>query len=145
MYKDHYLQVPFLREFAIEELTQLLNYASELKYEPEQVIFHQGDQGRELYVITEGSVRFEFRKPDTGELRILSTVSYGALFGEIAFLQPQPRSATAVSAEATELLVFRKPDVQKLIDLYPTLAATFYHAVALELANRLTITTPRIT
>jgi CRP-like cAMP-binding protein len=85
------------------------------------------------------------KKAISYKLRILSTVSYGALFGEIAFLQPQPRSATAVAVEATELLVFNKPDVQKLIDLYPTLAATFYHAVAIELANRLTVTTPRIT
>lgn len=145
MFKEEYLKIPFLREFTVEELTRLLNYGSELICEPEQVIFRQHDHGRELYVITSGKVRFEYVKPETGELRILSYATYGNLFGEIAFLHPQPRTATAVADEPTSLLVFQKPDVQKLIDLYPTLAATFYHAVALELAYRLRNTIPRIT
>lgn len=145
MFREEYLQVPFLREFTVEELSQLLNYAEEQSHQPEEVVFRQGDHGRELYVVTGGKIRFEYVKPETGEMRILQYATYGALFGEVAFLHPQPRTASAVAEEQTSLLVFRKPDVQKLIDLYPTLAATFYHAMAIELANRLRITTPRIT
>ena len=145
MFKKEYLEIPFLRDFAVEELTQLLHYASAATYKPDETIFRQGDQGRELYVVTSGKIRFEFKKPDSPEVKVLSSAGRGTIFGEMAFLESQPRTATAVAEEAAEVLIFKRADVQKLIDLYPSLAVTFYHSVALELANRLRNANPRIT
>lgn len=143
-FRQEYLQLPILRNFTVEDVSRLLEYAIERSYEPGQTIFTQGDPGRELYVIVSGKVRFEYENPNTGEEKVLAWAGFGMLFGEIGFLQPQPRTAAAIAEERTELLLFQRADVQKLIDLYPTLAATFYHAIALELSIRLRDSTPRI-
>lgn len=134
--QQKYLQIPFFRGFIKEDFEQLMQFASELTIEAGGKIFSQGDAGRELYVITSGSVRFEHFVPD-GQKHVLSTAGFGMMFGELAFLHPQPRAASATAAEKTSLLVFGKGEIQKLLDLYPSLAAAFYHAVALELAKRL--------
>ena len=136
-----YLQIPFFRGFVEDDLKHLMQYTTELTFETNGLIFKQGDEGRELYVVTSGSVRFEHTAAD-GQKRVLSTAGFGTLFGELAFLQPQARNASAVAAEKTSLLMFQKAEIQKFLDLYPSLAAAFYHAVALELARRLRQTVP---
>ena len=136
MDRARYQQVPFFRGFTAEDLDRVLQYATEGEYSPGEVVFHQGDNGRELYLVLSGSIKFEHVSPE-GKTRSLPRAGFGELFGELAFLQPQPRYATARAAEPSVLLVFLKPDIQKLLDLYPTLAAAFYHAIALELSRRL--------
>jgi CRP/FNR family transcriptional regulator, cyclic AMP receptor protein len=133
--------IPFFRGFPDEDLEHLLQFASEVEFEPGDAIFRQGDPGRELYVVTAGNVRFDRLAAD-GKMRVLSTARFGAVFGELAFLQPQPRTATAIAVEKTSLLIFQKAEIQKLLDLYPSLAAAFYHAVALEIARRLRESAP---
>ena len=133
---DKFRLIPFFHGFPDADLEHLLQFASEAGFEPGDAIFRQGDPGRELYVVTEGNVRFD-RTAANGKMRVLSTARFGAVFGELAFLQPQPRTATAIAVEKTSLLIFQKAEIQKLLDLYPSLAAAFYHAVALEIAKRL--------
>lgn len=134
--QQKYLQIPFFRGFIREDFEHLMQFASELTIDEGGAVFSQGDDGRELYVITAGSVQFEHVGSDH-QKHVLSTAGFGAMFGELAFLKPQTRAASAVAAETTTLLIFRKAEIQKLLDLYPSLAAAFYHAVALELAKRL--------
>jgi len=145
VFNEKYLGIPILRDFTVEELQQVLNYAQELRYEAEDVVFRQGDGGREIFIVVDGKLRFEFEHPEKEGKRILSYATFGMLFGEISFLLAEPRTATVIAHEPSVLLSIGKPDVQKLIDLYPDLAATFYHAVALELAHKLRAANPRIT
>jgi CRP/FNR family cyclic AMP-dependent transcriptional regulator len=55
-------------------------------------IFQEGDPAIELFVVREGSV--ELRRGD----RLLETVTKGGVFGEMAIIDSEPRSATAVAA-----------------------------------------------
>ena len=62
-----------------------------LKLDPGQVIFSAGDAGREMFIVRTGSV--DLRIGDT----LLETVEQGGIFGELALVDPAPRSATAVA------------------------------------------------
>ena len=61
-------------------------------------IFSQGDPADRMYVVSSGSVTLSI------DGRVLETVGPGGLFGEMAVIEREPRSGTAV-AEADTTLV----------------------------------------
>jgi CRP/FNR family cyclic AMP-dependent transcriptional regulator len=66
------------------------------------VLFEEGDPGSRMYVIQEGEVRIEKRVgPRTVTLAVLGP---GEAFGEMALLEGQPRSATAVVEKDARIL-----------------------------------------
>jgi CRP/FNR family cyclic AMP-dependent transcriptional regulator len=68
------------------------------------VIFRENEQGSEMFIIIQGMV--EIRK-STGpsSSKILTTLQKGDMFGEMAIIEKQPRSATAVAVQPTRVLV----------------------------------------
>jgi len=67
------------------------------------VLFREGDEGREMFVVNAGSVTISKR---VGEVeKILSRLGAGEFLGEMAILNNKPRSATAVCDEDCRLLV----------------------------------------
>src|SRR6266704_2648281 len=67
------------------------------------VLFKEGDVGKEMYVIQAGKVNITKKVRDTE--KILATLGAGEFFGEMAILNNKPRSAGAVMAENGKLLV----------------------------------------
>jgi CRP/FNR family cyclic AMP-dependent transcriptional regulator len=72
-------------------------------FKPGDVIFREGEQGREMLVVRKGRVRI-FRKTGDAELT-LAELGAGESFGEMAILDQTARSATAIAVEDTELVV----------------------------------------
>lgn len=79
-----------------------------------EVIFHIGDPGDALFVITAGEVKISL-PADTGEEAILATLRPGDVFGELALLDGAPRSATATAIGATETVVLPRDRFRELI------------------------------
>ncbi len=67
------------------------------------VVFSEGDQGREMYVIQTGKVKIAKHVRDME--RVLAVLGDGEFFGEMAIINQKPRSATATAVEETKLLV----------------------------------------
>src|ERR687886_3110776 len=67
------------------------------------VLFREGEPGKEMYVIQAGKANITKRVRDTE--KILATLGSGEFFGEMAILNNKPRSAGAIMAEDGKLLV----------------------------------------
>jgi CRP-like cAMP-binding protein len=87
-----------------------------LKVEPGQVIFSAGDRGRELFIVRTGSVNLQIG--DT----LLETVEQGGIFGELALVDPAPRSATAVAGPDCTLVLVDAVSFNDLVRKVPGLA-----------------------
>jgi CRP/FNR family transcriptional regulator, cyclic AMP receptor protein len=61
-------------------------------------IFHQGDAASEMFVIKSGTVRIQLGN------RTLSELPTDSIFGEMALIDNEPRSATAVAITDVELV-----------------------------------------
>ncbi|ALX05759.1 Crp/Fnr family transcriptional regulator [Aeromicrobium erythreum] len=61
-----------------------------------EVLFNEGDDGNQLYVVTEGKIKLGRTAPD-GRENLLAILGPGQMFGELSFFDPGPRSATATS------------------------------------------------
>jgi CRP/FNR family transcriptional regulator, cyclic AMP receptor protein len=67
------------------------------------VLFREGEQGREMFVVQAGRVTIS---KTVGKVeKILSTLGQGEFFGEMSILCDRPRSATATVAEDARILV----------------------------------------
>ena len=76
----------------------------------EETLFSQGDEGREAYMIVSGRLSVFVDKKRVGSM------SDGEVFGELALLLNQKRSATIVSLTPTELIEITKDSLDKIID-----------------------------
>ena len=94
-----------------------------------EVIFHQGDPGDALHVITEGAVKILLPSAE-GEEAIIATLKPGDFFGELALLDGRPRSATATTVEPTETLSLPRDVFHALLDKHPELRDALFAALA---------------
>jgi CRP/FNR family transcriptional regulator, cyclic AMP receptor protein len=106
------------------------------RFRRNEVLFHQGDPGDALFIVTAGAVKI-LLPSEEGDEAILATVRPGAFFGELALLDGAPRSATAVALEPTETLVLPRDRFRQLIDTEPATRDALLAALAGEL-RRLT-------
>jgi CRP-like cAMP-binding protein len=67
------------------------------------ILFHEGDPGREMFIIQKGKVRVR-KKVGAGE-KVLAELGDGEFFGEMALLEGLSRSATVETVEDSKILV----------------------------------------
>src|SRR3546814_11240163 len=78
---------------------QLEPHARLVEAGPGETVLGFGTRSTEVYVILEGHVRAELYSPDGHEV-ILGDLGPGAIFGEVAAIAHEPRSATLLAAPA---------------------------------------------
>ena len=87
-------------------------------YDPGEVVFREGDQGAEMYLIVEGEV--EIRKGTSGSAaKTLVSLHKGDLFGEMALIDHKLRSASAVTSSDTKLLALNAQLFDSMIEQNP--------------------------
>ena len=87
-----------------EELEGLASLLLQRQYADGEIIFHVGDVGNALCIVRKGGVAIRLTSPGGKEV-ILSMLGRGDVFGELALIDGEPRSADAVAREETQLLL----------------------------------------
>ena len=77
----------------------MFQIASYETYQDGQIIFKEGDNGDWIYVVDEGEV--EISKNVSGQRIVVETLKEGDVFGEMAYIDKDPRSATATAKGKT--------------------------------------------
>ncbi|GMI02425.1 hypothetical protein TrVE_jg2890 [Triparma verrucosa] len=80
-----------------------------------QRIMTEGEKGSTFYVILVGSVFVQVKVAESKNLRTVAHLHPGDSFGEAALINNNPRNATVVSAEPSELLMIEKEDYERVI------------------------------
>ncbi len=101
-----------------------------------QVIFHQEDPGAAVYVIESGRVKVVLENVD-GEEMLLRVLGSGEIFGELALLDGQPRSATVAALEDSVTYVLERSVFLQFLRAEPEAALHLLGALA-DLIRRLT-------
>jgi CRP-like cAMP-binding protein len=100
------------------------------------VLFHEGDPGDALFIVTSGAVKVVVPSEE-GEEAILATVGRGDFLGELALLDGAPRSASAIALEPAEALTLPRAQFRTLVAGQPAIRDALLAALAGEL-RRLT-------
>jgi CRP-like cAMP-binding protein len=83
-------------------------------YEAGEIVFHEGDPGKGLFVVLTGEVEV-LRDTVRGTER-LALFGPGSAFGEMALIDDQPRSATARATAPTRLLILYRTHFDALVE-----------------------------
>lgn len=94
------LEFPLLAGLSDSERRSLLAAARNRKFARREVIFHEGDLGDSIHLVSDGHVGIRISTP-RGDLAIVRIVGPGGFFGELALLSEGPRSATAIALGPT--------------------------------------------
>jgi CRP-like cAMP-binding protein len=108
----------------VVKFQQLANEADVEKFPAGKVIFTEGEPGHVMYVIRTGTV--ELRSPNWPALQ----VSEGDIFGELALLDSEPRSATAVAVSDCELAAVDQKHFHRMIQQTPFFATQVMKTMA---------------
>jgi CRP-like cAMP-binding protein len=95
------------------------------------VLFEEGDEGEELYIIRSGKVAIKKRVPH-GE-HTLAVLEKGDFFGEMALLERIPRSAGAQMADDGDLIVLGSQDFDEMLKNIPEMAVRMLRKYSLRL------------
>lgn len=96
-----------------EALLDVAGLLAETSCAPGESIFTKGDQGDSMYVVVSGEVRIH-----DGALT-LNQPGAGGVFGEMALLDPEPRTASATAATPTHLLRLDREPFYQLLENAP--------------------------
>ena len=118
---------------AEEELVAVAEIARVQGFTAGQPVFAQGDIGDTLFVIVQGQVRIHI-----GE-KTLVTLGQRAHFGELAVIDPQPRSASATAQQDCLLLEIGRLPFKELLERAPEVA----HGVLVYLVHKVRTLTPK--
>jgi MFS superfamily sulfate permease-like transporter len=79
-----------------EEVTAIKRHLRRTGTDSGRTVFGEGDEGKELFIITSGTASAYLRQAGGADIR-LATFAPGTIFGELAILDPGPRSASVIA------------------------------------------------
>jgi CRP-like cAMP-binding protein len=117
----------------IKSYSEMLAFVDEQPrpYEEGTVIFVEGQDAREMYVVRDGTV--SLRKG--GE--VIKTLDPGEVFGEMALIDHAPRTATAVAGPGCRVTVIDEASFQQLVKKMPGFALELLRLVVRRLRREL--------
>ncbi len=102
-------QVPLFRAFRQDDLQRISDVVKIQSIKKGDTLFRKGEQGTALYLIVSGKIKISVTSR-LGDEVILSILSNGELFGDMALLDGMNRSADAVAVEDSQLYVLYQDD-----------------------------------
>lgn len=128
--------IPLFQSLNKRDVELLMKIIHNRSYVPGEYIFYQGDPGIGLYIIREGEVRIQ-RTNENGDIVNLATFTKGDFFGELALVDGEKRSASAVAVTDARVSVIFKPDLDEFIERYPKKGIKILGGISTIVAARL--------
>ena len=121
--------IPCFSTLEVAHLRVLATNLGTQTFERGETLFHQGSQGSVLYVILVGQVRI-FTVSEAGHELSVTIFRTGDFLGELALLDGQPRSASAVAMCATTALLLHRAAFLAAVQAHPPIAIALLEAMA---------------
>jgi CRP/FNR family transcriptional regulator, cyclic AMP receptor protein len=133
-------RVPVFSTLSEDELAHVARVAMSRRFEAGATVFREGDEGSTCYIVRAGRTR-AIREHADGRSITLAHFGPGDIFGEMAMLDGERRSATVEATEDTETIAILSADMHRLLRDHADISVKLIAA----LGQRLRDTNERLT
>ena len=119
-------------ELSQAELETLVRSAERRDFGRDEVIFAINEPADGLYVVASGRVKVSIPSSEGKEI-IIATLGPGQIFGEMALIDDEPRSASVVAQLASTTYRIRRADFERILELHPSMARKLLRELSLRL------------
>lgn len=120
--------VPLFSTLAEDELAQVAEMAVPTSFAAGEVVFREGDTSNTCYVIRSGHACAIREHPD-GRAITLARFGPGDIFGELAMLDDERRSATIQALDDLEAIAILSADMHRLLREHPGISVKLIAAL----------------
>jgi len=111
IFEQHFL----FGKLSTDEIDLLIGYTRLEQYPAGRKIFNKGSPGQSVMAVLRGSIKISSRSSDGKEV-VFRIINGGEIFGEIAALDGEERSAHAAAMTDCELLVLNRRDFLRMLE-----------------------------
>jgi CheY-like chemotaxis protein len=129
-------QVSIFRMLGKESIDFIVERLKFKTYESDEIICKTGDPGDTMFIIINGGVKICIYGTDNEE-RVVATLGPGDYFGEMALLTGEPRSATVITTDPSEMFLLHKNDFDVILEKFPSISLSMGKIVSKRLRETL--------
>jgi len=126
-YLDHLRRVPLFSSCSTKDLQRIASATEQVTYAPGQKLADQGQQGREAFIIVDGTCTVSRNG------KKVATLGPGDVVGELSLLDHGPRTATVTADTDMSVLLIGQRHFMAVLDDIPALS----HKLLANLAGRI--------
>jgi CRP/FNR family transcriptional regulator len=127
-------RVPVFSTLSAEDLAHVTRVAMPRRFDAGAVVFKEGDEGSTCYIVRSGRARAIREHPD-GRSITLAHFGPGDIFGEMAMLDGERRSATVEATEDTDAIAILSGDMHRLLREHPEISVKLIGALGQRLRD----------
>jgi CRP/FNR family transcriptional regulator, cyclic AMP receptor protein len=124
----------FLGRLADDDVAALFALGRERRFRARSVLFFEGDDAHDVFVVLTGDVKVALTSADGREV-VLDVVGAGDILGELSAIDGGPRSATATALGEATALVVPLGDFNQFVAARSEVAVTLLRLVAARLRD----------
>jgi CRP-like cAMP-binding protein len=122
-------QAPLFAGLDDDAASTLATSMSDVGLRRGEILFNEGDEGDQLYVVVDGKIKLGRTSPD-GRENLLAILGPGQMFGELSFFDPGPRSATATAVTDVALKSLGHEALNPVLVAHPDVAQALLNQLA---------------
>ena len=126
-------EVPLFAPLSDEETQQIAETVEAKVFSTGEKIVRRGQEGNSMFVIHRGAVKVQIN--EDGKIKVLRTLNEGEFFGEMGLFTGEPRTATVVAQEETEVLEIKHTCLKPILEENPDLVERFVDIIELRRAK----------
>ncbi len=114
-------QVPLFHTLGKESIDFIIQRLKFKTFDANETVCKIGDPGDEMYIIISGQVKICIYTED-GQEQIVATLGPGDYFGEMSLMTGEPRSASVITTEDSEMFSLHKNDFDVILEKFPSIS-----------------------
>ncbi len=117
-------QSSFFAALPLEELYHIALTTEEESMAAATTVIEEGSQGDKMYIVVRGNLEVrKFGDEDAGnEGKLMATLEEREVFGDMALIDDEPRSASVIAVEDVRLLSLQRRSLERLLRRYSSIA-----------------------
>jgi diguanylate cyclase (GGDEF)-like protein len=126
---DFIAGLPLFKDMSGLEVNAVAAFLEPRRFISGDTVFREGESGKELFIVRSGRIGSYVTQSDLTRREVYEFAP-GVLFGEMAIIEDEPRSATCYAKEDSELLVLDGIDFYRLVWEHPAIGVKLLSSMA---------------